>query len=458
MGRIQNGLTGEIDRLTRAHQSYFAFIQQVILVLVYAAFAFFNDYKFALLFAVGGVLTNFFYQFLNQSTKKLSRSISYYFDVYEGKIIQHVQNFKYLKATGLLNYFAARLQSTILEIQENRTKLGLISSILVGTREPILVFIVAFVIYIMTSFMGGELGIILLSLLFFYRALSGITIMQYNWNQFLMVSGSMENMKEFLNEMQEKREPNGEKQFQSFKQDIKLQQVNFYYGNTLILNNVTLDIKKNTTIAFVGESGSGKTTLVNIIAGLLPIDEGQLNVDGIPMEEIARESYQQRIGYITQEPVVFNDTIFNNVSLWAEPDPQKLVRFWKAAEQASLMDFINQLPDKEQTLLGHSGVSLSGGQRQRLSIARELFKDIDILIMDEATSALDSETEWAIKESIEALHGKYTLISVAHRLSTIKHADEVVFMDKGTIQGIGTFESLITQLPRFKRMVEFQGI
>jgi subfamily B ATP-binding cassette protein MsbA len=246
--------------------------------------------------------------------------------------------------------------------------------------------------------------------------------------------------------------------FDRLKKQVALKDVDFYYGDTLILNNISLEINKNTSIAFVGESGSGKTTLVNIIAGLLPIDNGHLEMDGIPMNQLARETYQQRIGYITQEPVVFNDTIFNNISLWAEPTPEMVNRFWQALEQASLLDFINQLPDKEQTLLGHSGISLSGGQRQRLSIARELFKDIDILIMDEATSALDSETEWAIKESIEALHGKYTLISVAHRLSTIKHADVVVFMDKGRILGKGNFEELCQQVPRFKRMVEFQEI
>lgn len=458
MGRIQNALTGEVDRLARAKLSYFATMQQLVLVIVYAFFAFLNDYRFALLVAIGGFLSNLLFQFLYKYTKKLSRSISYHFDVYEGKIIQHVQNFKYLKATGLLTFFGNRLHQTIKEIQLSRTKLGLVNSFMVATREPILVMIVAGVIIIMTTYLDGQLGLILMSLLFFYRALSALTILQTNWNQFLMVSGSMENMQDFLKEQKSDKEPNGNIMFDRLKKQVSLKQVDFYYGDTLILDNISLEIQKNTSFAFVGESGSGKTTLVNIIAGLLPIDKGHLEMDGIPMNQIARETYQQRIGYITQEPVVFNDTIFNNISLWAEPTHERVNRFWQAVEQASLLDFINQLPDKEQTILGHSGISLSGGQRQRLSIARELFKDIDILIMDEATSALDSETEWAIKESIEALHGKYTLISVAHRLSTIKHADMVVFMDKGKILGKGSFDQLCQQVPRFKRMVEFQEL
>jgi subfamily B ATP-binding cassette protein MsbA len=273
-----------------------------------------------------------------------------------------------------------------------------------------------------------------------------------------MVSGSMENMQDFLQELEQTKEPNGTTQFITFNKHIELKNVKFYYGDTLILDDINLIIPKNKSIAFVGESGSGKTTLVNILAGLLPIDRGSLNIDGIPLQDLSKESYQKRIGYITQEPVVFNDTIFNNITLWAENNEINQKRFWNAIKLSSLESFIINLPQKENTPLGHSGISLSGGQRQRLSIARELFKDIDILIMDEATSALDSETEWAIKESIEALHGKYTIISVAHRLSTIKNADEVVFMENGKILGIDTFERLSKQIPRFKRMVEFQEL
>jgi subfamily B ATP-binding cassette protein MsbA len=458
MGRIQNALTGEVDRLARAFVSYFATMQQLILVIVYAFFAFLNDYRFALLVAIGGFLSNFLFQFLYKYTKKLSRSISYHFDVYEGKIIQHVQNFKYLKATGLLTFFGNRLKQTISEIQQSRTNLGIVNSLVVAAREPILVIVVAGVIHIMTSYMGGQLGLILMSLLFFYRALSALTILQTNWNQYLMVSGSMENMQDFLQELEQTKEPNGTTQFITFKKHIELKNVKFYYGDTLILDDINLIIPKNKSIAFVGESGSGKTTLVNILAGLLPIDRGSLNIDGIPLQDLSKESYQKRIGYITQEPVVFNDTIFNNITLWAENNEINQKRFWNAIKLSSLESFIINLPQKENTPLGHSGISLSGGQRQRLSIARELFKDIDILIMDEATSALDSETEWAIKESIEALHGKYTIISVAHRLSTIKNADEVVFMENGKILGIDTFERLSKQIPRFKRMVEFQEL
>jgi subfamily B ATP-binding cassette protein MsbA len=297
-----------------------------------------------------------------------------------------------------------------------------------------------------------------MSLLFFYRALSSLTILQTNWNQFLMVSGSMNNIQEFLLDMAGKKESNGFTELTRLNESIKLNDLTFFYGDTLILDKINLHIPRNKSIAFVGESGSGKSTLVNVLAGLLKAKQGQMLVDEFPIEDLVKETYQKRIGYITQEPVIFNDTIFNNVTLWAEKSELNLAKYRKALEYSSILEYVNTLPEGESTFLGHSGISLSGGQRQRLSIARELFKDVDVLIMDEATSALDSETEFAIKESLNLLHGKLTIISVAHRLSTIKNADTVVFMEKGKILGSGKFDELYQKLPKFKRMVDFQEL
>jgi ABC-type multidrug transport system fused ATPase/permease subunit len=169
-------------------------------------------------------------------------------------------------------------------------------------------------------------------------------------------------------------------------------------------------------------------------------------------------TFQNRIGYITQEPVIFDDNVFNNVTFWDEKTPENLNRFWEALRKASILDFVESLPEKENAPLGNNGIMASGGQKQRLSIARELYKDIDILIMDEATSALDSETEKAIQENIDALKGQYTIIIIAHRLSTIKNADEIVLMSKGEIIDKGSFSELIGSNETFKRMVNLQEL
>ncbi|WP_265163909.1 ATP-binding cassette domain-containing protein [Salinimicrobium tongyeongense] len=169
-------------------------------------------------------------------------------------------------------------------------------------------------------------------------------------------------------------------------------------------------------------------------------------------------SLQERIGYITQDPVIFGDTLFNNVTFWAEDNEKNRQKFWKAIEQAAILDFVHELPAKEETILGNNGVNLSGGQRQRISIARELFKQVEILILDEATSALDSETERAIQTNIEKLKGSYTMLIVAHRIATIKNADKIVVMKNGEIADIGEFKDLVAHSSYFGKLVALQEI
>src|SRR5690606_670715 len=209
-----------------------------------------------------------------------------------------------------------------------------------------------------------------------------------------------DNIKEFQHSLKKNEESLGKEKFKKFKDRISLKEADFFYGKTRILKDIHLDIYKNETIAFVGESGSGKTTLVNILAGLMPLDAGQMIIDGRDAKELNITSYQKRIGYITQDPVIFNDSIFNNVTFWDPLNEENIIKFERAMERASILHFVENLPDGHSTLLGNNGINLSGGQRQRISIARELYKDIDILIMDEATSALDSETEQSIQNNI----------------------------------------------------------
>ncbi len=176
------------------------------------------------------------------------------------------------------------------------------------------------------------------------------------------------------------------------------------------------------------------------------------------MNEYNIETYRSKIGYISQESVVFNDTIFNNITFWAEPSAENKKRFWEVIEMAFLSEFINAQEEKENAPLGDNGLLVSGGQRQRISIARELFKDAEILILDEATSALDSETEQIIRENIERLHGHYTMFIIAHRFSTIKHVDEIYLLEEGEIIHSGNFNEMVEHSPRFRNLVTLQGL
>lgn len=458
-GAIQNTLSGEVQRVVQAYRMYSQMLQKGLLVLTYAGLAFLANPEFALLVLVGGVLSNFLFSILYKKTKALSQRLVKSSHSFQGLLIQEVAFFKYLKATGSIRRYAQNLKEKVYEIEDSVRKMGVLNSIMAGVREPLMMAIVVGTILVQVHLMGGSLATIILSLLFFYRALSSVTALQTSYNKFLSFSGSLTNMTDFVAQLRAEQEQNGQTQVPGFADAITLEKVNFgYQTGDWILQDITLRLHRNETLALVGESGSGKTTLMNLLSGLLQPSLGQMYIDDLDSQEIDIRSLQQRIGYITQEAVIFDDTVFNNVTFWAEKTPKNLQRFRKALRKASILDFVLEQPTAEDARLGNNGISLSGGQKQRISIARELYKDVDFLFMDEATSALDSETERAIQENIDLLKGQYTMLIIAHRLSTIKNADRVVVLKKGRIDHIGSYEELIEQSVSFKRMVELQEL
>lgn len=459
IGRIQNSFTGEISRVSGAYSNYSEYIQQFLMVLVYLGFVFMVDWKFALLICLGGLISNFFFSNLFKKTKEQSKELSKNNSDYQGLIIQYVTNFKYLKATGFLKNYGIKLINGIKQIERNNSEIGFLNARITALREPFMVGIVCLVILLQVTYLEGNLAAIMISLLFFYRALSALMAFQNKYNNFLAVSGSLDNMHSFELELKNSLESDGDHYFKDFSHSIEVEAVDFGYTEPDgILKKINLTVHKNQTIAFVGESGSGKTTLVNLISGLLKPSSGIVTIDGIDQKSLNISSFQSRIGYISQDPVMFNDTIFNNVTFWADATEQNKLRFSRAIEKAAISDFINNLEIKEHTVLGNNGINLSGGQKQRISIARELYKDIDILILDEATSALDSETESAIQQNIDQLKGDYTILIIAHRLATIKNVDKIYLMERGSIIDQGTFEELTLSSERFGKMVELQEI
>jgi ABC-type multidrug transport system fused ATPase/permease subunit len=458
VGRIQNTLSGEIAKILSAYKSYFLAVQAGVMVMVYVFLAFLANPQFAVLVAIGGISSNLIYQRIYTKTKEASKKLTLSGHRFQALLIQKVAFFKYLKATGLMRKYGNKLKDIILETERISMKMGWYNAILSSTKEPVVVTVVVMVIIVQVTYFSTSMGLIILSLLFFYRSMTFMMNVQIQWNSFLIATGSLENMTEFMNELQANQEKNGTEKMTRFTHSLELKNVTFSYGHSPILKDFSLIINRNETIAFVGESGSGKTTLVNIFTGLLPVDSGVFLIDGRNARDFNMATYQQRLGYITQEPVIFSDTIFNNITFWAERTPENERKFWEAVEKASIGDFIRSLPGKEESLLGNNGILVSGGQKQRLSIARELYKDVDILIMDEATSALDSETERTIQTNIDALKGRYTILIVAHRLATIKNADRVVLLSQGKIESVGTFDQLKHSSRLFEKMVELQEI
>lgn len=458
-GRIQNTLTGGISAVIKSYNAYFSTLQQILTGLVYIALAFVANMQFALFVFAGGVVTSLMFKLIYSRTKDISRRLTNNAHGFQGKLIQAVGFFKYLKSTGTIKKYSEKLIQLIDEAEIYNRKMGRISALLNAVKEPVVIVVMLGVIYLQVSVFGESIFTVLLSLILFYRALNSMIGVGTTWNVFLTTTGAVENMKEFVNELKLDTETYGQIGFDSLKEGLFLKDVSFNYkGGETILQDISVYVSKNQTVAFVGESGSGKTTTVNLLSGLSEPVSGKYLIDGVNSQELDMREFQSKIGYITQEPIVFDDTVFNNVTFWDEPTSENLDRFWKALRGASVEHFVSELAEQENTRLGNNGVMVSGGQKQRISIARELYKDIDILIMDEATSALDTETERAIQDNIDALKGRYTIIIVAHRLSTIKNADQIILMDKGDIADKGTFEELKEKNANFNRMVALQEI
>jgi ABC-type multidrug transport system fused ATPase/permease subunit len=455
-GRIQNTLSGEIGRVTGAYTFYFKMLKSLMMLLVYLGMAFLTNPQFAVLVIAGGMLSNLAYRQIYKRTKLVSTKITTGGHRYQRQLIQFVGHFKYLKSTGFLNQYSRKLKESVVYIENANKKIGYYNSLLEATREPLNIIVVSAVIFAQLYIFSSALNGIILALLFFYRALSYVMALQTSWNSFLNVSGSLENMTQFNIELKAHKEKYGKSSPELFKGELSIENVSFYYHDNKVLEDISIKIPAKYSVAFVGESGSGKTTLVNIIAGLVKPDNGNIRVDGMNYKDLDIRSLQRHIGYISQDPVIFSESIFDNITLWAKPTQENLDRFWVACEKAAIADFIRSLPESKETELGNNGIQLSGGQKQRISIARELFKEVSILIMDEATSALDSLVEREIQKNIDALKGEYTMIIVAHRLSTVKNVDRIFLLNEGRLENSGNFKELQEKSKRFKQMVQLQ--
>ena len=246
------------------------------------------------------------------------------------------------------------------------------------------------------------------------------------------------------------------KDIQTLEKEIRFDNISFSYDQNKVLEGFSLLIKKGQTIALIGPSGSGKTTVANLLNRFFDIQKGNLTLDGTPINIVKKKSLYQLTGMVTQDAILFNDSVKNNIALGNPQATQKEIE--EAAKVANASEFIEKLDQGYDTLIGEGGNKLSGGQKQRLSIARAILKDPDILILDEATSALDTASEKLVQEALENLMKNRTSLVIAHRLSTIQKADMIVVLNQGKIVETGSHKELISQNSTYKKLVELQSL
>ena len=242
----------------------------------------------------------------------------------------------------------------------------------------------------------------------------------------------------------------------TFDSDVTLNHISFKYEDEYVLQNFNLKVPKGSTVALVGQSGSGKSTIANLVTRFYDVNEGSITIDGVDIKDFKKESLRSLLGLVTQDSILFNETVRNNISLGKENATDEEIM--EAAKIANAHDFIMELPNGYHTNIGDSGNKLSGGQKQRLSIARAVLKNPPIMILDEATSALDTESERLVQDALEKMMRNRTSIVIAHRLSTIQNANTIVVLQKGKIVEQGSHTELLAANGVYKNLVGMQSL
>ena len=276
------------------------------------------------------------------------------------------------------------------------------------------------------------------------------------YNNFQQALGASSEIFRFMDEADELVEKARPVHLKTFTDAIRLEGVHFSYGEDEVLHGIDLEIRRGEVIALVGPSGAGKSTLVNLIPRFFDPTAGRVTIDGIDLRDVSTRSLREQIGKVTQETILFNDTVRNNIA-YGQPDVP-LARVEAAAKAALAHDFIVHLPDGYDTEIGEKGFRLSGGERQRLAIARALLKNAPLLILDEATSSLDSESEALVQPALGNLMEGRTVVVIAHRLSTVRRATRIAVLEAGQVTAIGTHSELMESSPIYQRLYRLQFV
>lgn len=461
-GRIMSRIIFDVTQITDAGFKVITVIfKDGITIIGLLCLLFYTDWQLTLFcfFTLPFVLV--LVRILAHRLRKLSHFNQQRYGEMTQIITEAVQGQKVVKLFGGYVYEEGRFNSSVNLIKNNSVKQAATSSLNSGVSQFLVACALAMILYFAASkskngsFTAGDFVSFITAMIMIFAPMKRITSVTQSLQNGLTAAQSVF---DFLDVNAEAN--TGTIKLDGVKKSINFVNVVFKYPTSEhnVLDGVNLEILHGQTVALVGTSGSGKTTLVNLIPRFYNVITGSILIDGIKLEELELNSLRNNISLVSQDVVLFNDTVFNNIAYGANVNDVTHEKVVEAAKFANALEFIEDLPQGLQTLIGENGTRLSGGQKQRLAIARAILKNAPILILDEATSALDNQSEKQVQEALDRLmQQKRTTLVIAHRLSTVLHADKIVVMERGHIVETGSHDELIVKAGAYASLYNVQS-
>lgn len=433
-GFVANALSAESMRSAGAYMALNQALAEGAAVLAYLGVAFAIDWKAASASLVAGLAIILALQGRVNASRRAGQDQVKLLRGILARLTDALPSLKPLKAMGMEEYLLPRLDEATRSFFAAQKREIASTELIKKTREPVLILVLAVGFWAVLSFTTMNTTSLMVLALLFYRTSTSITNMQHYWVTVRVGESSFQSLMEHIQSAElarERLEESGTEPAPAFDRELRLEDVRFAYEDHSVLEGVDGVLSAGTFVALVGPSGSGKTTLTDLITGLLRPDSGRILVDGVDLSRVRLKDWRHRIGYVPQEPMLFSDTVRQNLTLgMAGIDDDRVEQ---ALRSASAWDFVSALPGGLDHRIGEGGTTLSGGQRQRLAIARALVTDTRLMILDEPTTALDARSEADVLEAVSALRGAVTILAISHQPAIRDLADEVWELTDGRL-------------------------
>lgn len=429
-GRFANSISTEAAKSASAYRSATALIAGGVQVAIYTILALLVSWQIAIFAVIGGLVIVVALGRLIAMSRDAGASQTHLMKSLVARLIDALQGIKPIKAMGQETSVQPLLESEARELNEAQEQTVLATETLKAAQEPILVVLLAAALYIALSFGDLSFGTVLVMAFLFYRLAGRISLLQIEYQTIASHESSFWSLRASIDQALRERETyRGTRPPPDLVDSVSLKNVTFGYTESPLFTNFSMVVPAGRFVALVGTSGAGKTSIADLIAGLHRPSEGEVLIDGVPLGEIDLHAWREQIGYVPQEMFLFHDTVLQNITLGCASVSVEDVEW--ALRSAGAWDFVQQLPDGLNTLMGERGSRLSGGQRQRIAIARALARRPKLLILDEVTTALDPATEEAICGVLRTLSGRVTILSISHQPAMTEAADLVYHLEAG---------------------------